>query len=282
MQDKILWGKQNGYKPDDLLQFVPDAWRGEIKSLWDGTQSVKDLSTRGAISEGNRSTFLNLAHQMNPSWDENRSEALNTYRKGYMATGTQGTVGFQRQSYDTTLNHLNTVLDSAADMHNSDSIVGPAANLGNRIRGMGGAQGALQDTFDAKTDMLAGETDKFISGKAATEGGTKQYKEKWSRNQTPRQTAAAAEAYLNMVQGKKEALEKERNENFGSAEAASAFPIGTNDEPKIAQIKAKIAALKATGTAQAGTLRTPQEAAAAAAPPAAPTTNTLPPGWSVK
>ena len=282
MQDKILWGKQNGYKPDDLLQFVPDAWRGEIKSLWDGTQSVKDLSTRGAISEGNRSTFLNLAHQMNPSWDENRSEALNTYRKGYMATGTQGTVGFQRQSYDTTLNHLNTVLDSAADMHNSDSIVGPAANLGNRIRGMGGAQGALQDTFDAKTDMLAGETDKFISGKAATEGGTKQYKEKWSRNQTPRQTAAAAEAYLNMVQGKKEALEKERNENFGSAEAASAFPIGTNDEPKIAQIKAKIAALEATGTAQAGTLRTPQEAAAAAAPPAAPTTNTLPPGWSVK
>ena len=276
LQDQIMAARKAGANRDQLISMVPAGGAELVKSVLDGTQTVKDLATRG-VGENDRTSVIRLAHLIDPSWDENRSEALNTYRKGYMATGTQGTVGFQRQSGDTTLNHLDSVLDSATAMHNSDSLIGPAANLENRVRGWGGEQGALQDTFDAKTDMLAGETDKFISGKAATEGGTKQYKEKWSRNQTPRQTAAAASAYLDMVVGKKDALEKERNENFGSPEAASAYPIGGPVfDAKVAALRAKIAAMKAAGTAQAGTLRTPQEAVATVTP-AAPTTNG---GWT--
>ena len=79
MQDKILWGRQNGLSKDELLQFVPTALQDEVKGVLDGTQSVKDLSTRG-VGEGDRTNILHLAHQINPNWDEDRSEALNKYR----------------------------------------------------------------------------------------------------------------------------------------------------------------------------------------------------------
>ena len=280
IQDQIMAARKAGASRDQLLTMIPGSGADLVKSVLDGTQTVKDLATRG-VGDSDRTSVIRLAHLVDPNWDENRSESLNKYRQGYMATGTQGTVGFQRQAYGTTLQHLDTALDSALDMHQSDADIAPAAHLENRIRAMGGDQSGKVNNFDTKTGLLAAETDKFISGKAATEGGTKEQKSKWDVNATPRETAGAAQAYLDMLQGKVKDMEDERNANFGGgdtakgAEAAKAYPIQLPEhEAKIASIQSKIAKLRDYGQAQVS--------GAPATPPPAAGGWKLPIGWSVK
>ena len=245
MQDKILWGKQNGYKPDDLLQFVPDAWRGEIQSLWNGTQSVKDLSTRGAISEGNRSTFLNLAHQMNPDWDENRSEALNTYRKSYM-NQTPGSVGFQRTASGTFLGHLNDALDQQVAQHSVGTPIEPLNQQLNQVsqyvhRDASSAANATATTVHS----MATELDKFLGGRAATDTGVKNVEDKWNVQASPQHNAAAAQSWLTLMEDKERELEQDRDSNFGKSAGAAQLPIRTPEHEALkAQIRAKIAALR--------------------------------------
>ena len=246
LQDKVLWGKQNGYKPDDLLQFVPDAWRGEIKSLWDGTQSVKDLSTRGTIAEGNRSTFLNLAHQMNPDWDENRSEALNTYRKSYM-NQTAGSVGFQRTAAGTFLGHLNDALDQQTAQHSANTPIEPLNNQLNQVtQGLWRDPAARANATGTTIHSMATELDKYLGGRAATDTGVKEVENKWDINASPKHNAAAASSWLTLMEDKEKELEQDRNSNFGNNQtAAGQLPIRTPEHEALkAQIRAKIANLR--------------------------------------
>ena len=262
MQDKVMWAKQNGYKPEDMLQFVPDAWRGEIKALWDGTQSVKDLSTRGTIAEGNRSTFLNLAHQMNPNWNENNSEALQTYRKSYM-NQTPGSVGFQRTAAGTFLGHLNDALDQQMAQHSANTPIEPLNNQLNQVtQSLWRDPAARANATGTTIHSMATELDKYLGGRAATDTGVKEVENKWDVNASPKHNAAAASSWLTLMEDKEKELGQDRDSNFkkaGVAGGADELPIATPEHEALkAQIRAKIAKLRGD---------TPSEPAPAAAAP---------------
>ena len=287
MQDQILANRQAGIKGDALLPLLPAAWQDTIKALHDGSQSVKDLSTRG-VGEGDRTQMIHYTHMLYPDWDENRAEALNKYRQSYFATGTAGSVGFGRQAYDTSMEHLVPVLEAAKALNNEDSALAPISNIANSLRGTGGEQAAKINNFKSKVGILAPETARFLTGQPATIPATEEQQSKWKANMTPRQLAAAAESYLEMLEGKRRAMETDRTENFGQNPGQDQYPIGGSEKTaaNIAKIKSLIADLKEQGGESVDRtslgLGAPVGGAGAQPPAKAPAKGGLPAGWSVK
>ena len=131
LQDQIVAARKAGANRDQLISMVPAGGTELVKSVLDGTQTVKDLATRG-VGENDRTSVIRLAHLIDPSWDENRSEALNTYRKSYM-NQTPGSVGFQRTAAGTFLGHLNDALDQQVAQHSVGTPIEPLNQQLNQV-----------------------------------------------------------------------------------------------------------------------------------------------------
>jgi hypothetical protein len=246
MLGQIDAARNQGVTGNDLLQLAPREYRDMTQAVLDGRMTLKEIAERRGNSA--RTIVTKLALGAEPNFDENMNEARNVYRKSYMSTQPNN-VGFKREALGTTLEHLNSTLDSAINMHNSESSIGPVAEFSNRFRQLGNEQGAKANDFDTRTDTLAGETAKFITGKPPAEGIEKTYKSRWNQYATPQQLAAAGDAYLELISGKMRDMERERDANFANNPSQTGnMPIALPEhQAMIEQIKKKIAALKAQG-----------------------------------
>ena len=252
--DKIRWGQQHNASKEQLIQALPDVYQNEVRALLQGDQIVKDLATRG-VGESDRSKLLRYGHMIDPHWDEVQTEALATWKKGYFNQGTQNATGYLRQAAGTTFQHIDTALDDALDLHSNDSDVVTGAHLANRARAVGGDQAQKIRKFKTDTGLLAPEVDKYVSGRAATDSGSNKQLEAWDPYATPREQAASARGYLDIIKGKMREMEIERDSNLKHDPASIAnYPITQPEHlAMIAKIEAKIKMLERMGETAART-----------------------------
>lgn len=243
----IVEGRARGMTAEQLLQAVPAGGRDTVRAVLEGRQDPKELSMR----QQDRDLVIRFAHAIDPQFDENRAQAVNKYRKDY-ADKSIGKVGGQVQSLGTTLEHLESTLDAGADLHNVNLGLQWPSHWVNTGRQATTTQKAKAENFDTKTDLLSGETVRYITGAHGGQGDREQYKSRWSNAATPQELGSTAKAYLEMILGKAREMESARDTTITNPNIAKNFPVLTPQHQAIIQrLQTKINAMRGGG-GQAG------------------------------
>ncbi len=252
---------------------IPENFKVLADAVHSGKETLKNItSTRGAQTAN---AVNEIVLTVDPNFDESVNEARNTSRKDYMSSSLAKTGG-RITSFGTALGHLNSQLDRAIALDNNDTEINgapiggtPGAHLSNWIKGTSGDRANKVNDFVTGRDTLAGETVRFLTGGEGSQTDRQQYAEKWGHNDTPRETAGTASAYLKMLQDKADELKGKQNADFGGhAELTKDMPIIRPEHEKaFADIQRKIDFLKNKYKGDAGATPgpTPQQS--------------LPPGW---
>ncbi len=255
---------------------IPDNFKAMTRAVLDGRETLKNItSTRGAQTAN---AVNQIALTIDPTFDESVNEARNTSRKDYMSSSL-GKTGGRITSFGTAIGHLNSQLDRAIALNNNDTEINgapiggtPGAHLSNWVKGTSGDRANKVNDFVTGRDTLAGETVRFLTGGEGSQTDRQQYAEKWGHNDTPRETAGTAQAYLKMLQDKAEELKGKQSADFGGkTELTKDMPIVRPEHEKaFAEIQRKIDFLK-----------NKYKGGDTAAPPTAADTapKGLPPGW---
>ncbi len=270
---QIQANKAAGKNP---LLGVPNNFKTMAEAVHSGRETLKNITSTRNAQTANAVNEIVLT--WDPHFDESVNEARNTSRKDYMSSSLAKTGG-RITSFGTALGHLNSQLDRAIALDNNDTEIKgapiggtPGAHLSNWVKGTSGDRANKVNDFVTGRDTLAGETVRFLTGGEGSQTDRAQYAEKWGHNDTPRETAGTAQAYLKMLQDKADELKGKQSADFGgNAELTKDMPIIRPEHEKaFSEIQKKIEFLK-----------NKYKGGDTAAPPTAADTapKGLPPGW---
>src|SRR5882672_3068492 len=167
---------------------------------------------------------------------------------------TQKGVGLQAKGFQRGLEHALSLSDSLVKLGNTNGMgFEPAAEWINSAKNLTGAQTAIKNNIQAKSQALAGEVGKLYSGNT---GGGVHERQATQQNlgksyQSPVAASGGLEATIDLMEGGLRTLEQRRDELFpgGNAPKGSNFR-GPQQEATLEKIRRNIAILKGEATAE--------------------------------
>jgi hypothetical protein len=235
----------NNALPQDVqarLAKLPLAYQGTIRAMLTG----KEQPPSGGIALRSPQVreLLNIAHTIDPSFDETAWKARSTMATE-LAKAEPSSMGGRIASARKLVNHSSDALLSASDTHNDSS---PFMNaIGNwwdaNMRGANPVQSSLAD-FGIANSGVAGEFEKLMTGAQGSSGEREAMVKRVGQNNPISTNAAALGRIASLMEGQVEPLADQINKVMGTNYPVEHF-LGPREAAKLAVIKSLAAKGKA-------------------------------------
>jgi hypothetical protein len=254
---------------DDPYRAVPEAVRGTVKQMVEGRMSPP---TGSALRNDKVLALINYANAVDPDFDAaswaQRSQLAKEFSKG-----TPSSLGGQRNSGNTAIEHLGTISGQAAGLGNISlpgGVFPDVAHVINFARQSGtDQQKAKANAFNDAIDRYVAEIGKFYAGSSS--GGVHEReaaRQRFNATKTGPELAAAIEAEAELMHGKLKQLEAQRDTVLGERGKATVGDIVMpHAQEALGKINKNISVLR--GNAPDSTAPAPAAPSAPAQPPPA-------------
>jgi hypothetical protein len=224
---KIAQMRQGGAPMDQLLQQVPIDLRDGVSAMIQGRAIPQNMSFKGPA----RTAAVLWSHAVDPTFDETIIPERTKFATG-MAQVSPSSFGGQKILLNTALQHVGDLADVASSLGNTS---GPlptwfpgGASLAhgiNSAENTSADQAAKINQLDDIAAKASGEIGKLYSGSAGGgEGEREQTQSRFAGNKTPGELAGALEATRDLISGKLNALQAQRDQVYGST-GENIFPL---------------------------------------------------------
>lgn len=239
---KMQSAQQAGAAPEDLLKMAPPAIRSDLKALINNEAIPTNMGRGGKM----KAALLMMAHTIDPNFDETKLPGRVQFQKN-LANGSLTTMGGQKQSVGTALEHLGEVGEASIGLHNLNGPDLPGGallgKLGNMIGNSSNDAQAKTNAYRGGVDKYVGEVGKIYSGNQG--GGVKEREESrghFGENNSPEAQARALEMEMGLLKGKYNQMQAQADEVMGPGKVKI---IGPDQEKAIARIEKQIETLRA-------------------------------------
>jgi hypothetical protein len=225
------------------LAKLPLAYQGTIRAMLTGKEQPP--SGGMALRSPQVRELINLAHTIDPSFDETAWKARSTMATE-LAKAEPSSIGGRIGAARKLINHSFDALGSASDLRNDGAA--PWANaIGNyvddNLRKANPVQSALAD-FGIANSGVAGEFGKLMTGAQGSVGEREEMVKKISQNNPIATNAAALGRIAHLMEGQVEPLADQINSVMGTNYPIEHF-LGPREAAKLALIKTLAAKGKA-------------------------------------
>lgn len=218
------------------LEKMPADQRAQAQALVDGRRSLDPRLASKPYGQA----IINAAYQIDPTFDQGNYNARSKARADL--TSPSGTGGKTISALNTAIQHAGKLSDLIETLDNSEY---PAVNaVVNPLRSMAGSTKVTN--FDTVAPQLAKEIERVWRGAGGTAGEIHDLIETIGANKGKQQQREALQQFVELAQGKLNAVEQQRDNAMGAA--GKSIPVlFDQSKPIIDRI-----AQRASGTASAG------------------------------
>lgn len=233
-----------GLTGEDFLKTLDRGTASEVKAYAEGKRPFPT-----GMSYAKLQPLIQLVGQYDPTFDASNYNARNKARTDL--TSPSGTGGKTINAINTALQHAGTLSDLIETLDNYES---PAANaILNPLRTVAGSTKVTN--FDAVAPQLMKEIERAWRGTGGSAGEIQDLVNSIGHNKGKQQQREALSQFVNLLQGKLDATQQQRDNIMGPA-AAQIPVLFSQNEPVIAKIADRASGESSTSGPKVGEVRT--------------------------